>query len=119
VGQSELVASYAAKVAWGVTGASVIALLVILSTLGATNGNVLSVARVTFAMKEESRWFESAGRVHPRFGTPGNALLVNAAWTIVLIISGSFDMLTDMLIFVSWFFYGMSALGVFILRKKL
>jgi basic amino acid/polyamine antiporter, APA family len=79
----------------------------------------LSVARVTFAMKEESRWFNFAGKVHPGFGTPGNALVINAAWTIVLILSGSFDMLTDMLVFVSWFFYGMSALGVMLLRKKL
>jgi APA family basic amino acid/polyamine antiporter len=44
---------------------------------------------------------------------------LNGVWTILLIITGSFDMLTDMLIFVTWFFYGMSALGVFILRKKM
>jgi basic amino acid/polyamine antiporter, APA family len=59
------------------------------------------------------------GRVHPKYNTPGNALLTNAIWSSILIISGSFDMLTDMLIFVSWFFYGMSALGVFLLRKKM
>jgi APA family basic amino acid/polyamine antiporter len=40
-------------------------------------------------------------------------------WTSVLVLSGSFDMLTDMLIFISWLFYGMSALGVFVLRKKM
>jgi APA family basic amino acid/polyamine antiporter len=69
-------------------------------------------------MSEENSFFSRAGKVHPRFKTPGNALILNAVWTIILILSGSFDMLTDMLIFVSWFFYAMSSLGVFILRFK-
>ena len=59
------------------------------------------------------------GKVHPVFQTPSNALVINALWSFVLILSGSFDMLTDMLIFVTWFFYGSSALGLFILRKKM
>lgn len=116
---SSFVASDAAKVAWGAAGGSLIALIVILSTAGTTNANVLATARVTFAMGEENRIFKWAGKVQPKYNTPGNALWLNAAWTVVLILSGSFDMLTDMLIFVSWFFYGMSALGVLILRKKM
>jgi APA family basic amino acid/polyamine antiporter len=59
------------------------------------------------------------GKVHPTFQTPSNALIINALWSSILILSGSFDMLTDMLIFVTWFFYGSSALGLFILRKKM
>ncbi|MES2004519.1 MAG: amino acid permease [Bacteroidota bacterium] len=110
------VASDAARVAWGGIGGAVIALIVVVSTFGTTNANILATARVTFAMGKDNRWFTWAGKVQPRYQTPGNALLLNAAWAILLIISGSFDMLTDMLIFVSWFFYGMSALGVIILR---
>ncbi len=116
---SSFVASDAATVAWGTIGGSLIALMVILSTLGTVNGNILTVARVTFAMHDESRLFNWAGKVQPRFKTPGNALVLNAAWTIVLIITGSFDILTDMVVFVSWFFYGSTAFGVFILRKKM
>ena len=116
---SSFVASDAATLAWGSIGGSVIALLVILSTLGAANANVLATARTTYAMGEENKWFAAAGKVHPRFQTPGNALIFNAVWSTVLIFSGSFDMLTDMLIFVTWFFYGMSALGIFILRVKM
>jgi APA family basic amino acid/polyamine antiporter len=70
-------------------------------------------------MSEENSFFRKAGRIHPDYHTPGNALILNAVWSVILIFSGSFDMLTDMLIFVSWFFYGMSALGVFILRFKM
>lgn len=116
---ASFVASDAATVAWGTVGGSVIALMVLLFVLGSTNSNVMATARVTYAMGTENNWFRWAGRVHPTYQTPGRALLLNAGWTILLIFSGSFDMLTDMLIFVSWFFYGMSSLGVFILRKKM
>ncbi len=119
IATSSFIASDAAWVAWSAAGGSIIAVIVIVSAFGSTNANVLATARVTYAMGEESRWFRWAGRWQPKHNTPGNALWLNAAWTLVLIISGSFDMLTDMLIFVSWFFYGMSALGVFILRKKM
>jgi APA family basic amino acid/polyamine antiporter len=115
---SNFVAADAATVAWGAIGGGAIALMVILSTFGTTNANVLSTARVTFAMGKQNKWFVWAGKVQPKYQTPGNALWLNAIWSVVLIISGSFDMLTDMLIFVTWFFYGMSALGVFILRRK-
>ena len=116
---SPFVASDAASVSWGGIGAGIIALLVILSTLGAANANVLATARTTYAMGEENRWFSSAAKIHPKFNTPGTALLFNGIWTTVLIFSGSFDMLTDMLVFVTWFFYGMSTLGVIILRFKM
>ncbi len=117
--KSAFIASDAGRLAWGTSAGAVVALLVMLSTFGTTNANVLGTARVTFALGKDNRLLQAAGKVHPTFQTPGNALLFNLSWSIVLIISGSFDMLTDMLIFVSWFFYGMSALGVFVLRKKM
>ena len=116
--ESRFVAADAATIIWGAIGGSLIALMVMLSTFGTVNANVFSTSRVTFAMGRENRLFAWAGKVHPDHNTPGNALVLNAAWTSLMIISGSFDMLTDMLIFVSWFFYGMSALGLFVLRKK-
>ncbi len=116
---SSFVASDAAKVVWGTAGGSLIALMVMLFVLGTSNANVLATARVTFAACASGKKIRWGSKVQPRYNTPGNALLLNAGWTILLIFSGSFDMLTDMLIFVSWFFYGMSALGVFILRYKM
>lgn len=116
---SAFIAADAATIAWGSIGGVLITVMVMLFVLGTTNANILATSRVTFAMASTSKLFSLAGKVQPKYRTPGNALWFNALWTIVLIISGSFDMLTDMLIFVSWFFYGMSALGVFLLRKKL
>lgn len=116
---SSFVASDAATIAWGAAGGIAITVMVMLFVLGTTNANILATARVTYAMGVHNKLLRWTGKVEPRYQTPGNALWLNAIWTIILIFSGSFDMLTDMLIFVTWFFYGMSALGVFILRKKM
>lgn len=115
---SGFVAAEAASAIWGAIGGSLIAAMVMLSTFGTVNANVLATSRVTYAMGQGNRLFSWAGKTHMGNRTPGNALLLNLAWTALLVLSGSFDMLTDMLVFVSWFFYGMSALGLFILRFK-
>ncbi|HEX6181243.1 MAG TPA: amino acid permease, partial [Chitinophagaceae bacterium] len=116
---SKLVASDALNVAMGITGGGLIALLVMLSTLGATNGNILPCARIIYAMGEEKRFFPWVGKVHPRFHTPGNALWLQCAWSCLFVLTGSFDMLTDMFVFITWIFYGFAAYGIFILRRKM
>jgi APA family basic amino acid/polyamine antiporter len=78
----------------------------------------MATPRITFAMARDGLFFKWAGRVHPRFQTPGNALWLHAGWSCLLVISGSFDMLTDMFVFVSWMFYGIIAIGLFNLRRK-
>ncbi len=116
---SSLVASDALAIVSGVTGGGLIALMVIISTLGAVNGNVLPCARITFAMGEQKVFTRWVGRVHPIFKTPGNALWLQCIWSCVFVLSGSFDMLTDMFVFITWIFYGFAAYGIFILRKKM
>lgn len=115
---SKAVAADIASFTWGPAGGLIIAAMVVISVLGTLNANVLSTARVTYAMGGSHKWFSFAGKPHATYMTPANALILNAAWSIILVFSGSFDMLTDMLIFVTWAFYAASALGLFILRKK-
>ncbi len=100
-------------------GAGFIAAAIMISTFGTSNSTILASARLYYAMSREKMFFRSLGEIHPRFRTPGNALLIQAIWSSVLVFSGTFDTLTDMLIFVSWVFYAMGAYGVFILRKKM
>jgi APA family basic amino acid/polyamine antiporter len=116
---SPLVASDALAVVMGLTGGGLIALMVMISTLGAVNGNAMPCARVTFAMGEQKVFSPWAGRVHPTFKTPGNALWLQCCWACLFVLSGSFDMLTDMFVFITWIFYGFAAYGIFILRKKM
>jgi APA family basic amino acid/polyamine antiporter len=99
-------------------GGKWIAVLVMLSTFGANNAVILTSARVYFSMGQRRVVPSVLGRVHPRFHTPGAALAAQCLWAIVLIFSGTFDTLTDTLIFVAWIFYAAGAFGVFVLRRK-
>ncbi len=116
---SSLVAADAMTISWGVAGGAIIAALIVICTLGAINGNTMAVARVTYAMGKDKVFLPWAGKEHKRFQTPGNALILHGLWVSMFIISGSFDMLADMMVFMTWMFYGLGAIGVFILRKKM
>ncbi len=117
--KSSLVASDAAAKAFGSIGGGIIAFLICLSVLGVTNASILAPPRITFAMAEEGKFFAFAGKIHPRFQTPGNAMLLHLVWMIIMVFSGSFYILADMYIFVTWLFNLMLISGVFILRKKM
>lgn len=99
-------------------GAMFISILIMISTFGTTNGTILASSRIYFAMAKDHLFFRSAGNVHPVFKTPYTSLVIQGLWSCLLVLSGTFDQLTDMLIFASFIFYGAGAFGVFILRKK-
>jgi APA family basic amino acid/polyamine antiporter len=116
---SSAVARDAAYIMMGTAGAVFISVAVMVATVGTSNGTILASSRVYYAMAHEGMFFRGAGNVHPTRNTPARSLLLQFGWTTVLIFSGTFDMLTDMLIFVSWGFYALGAYGVFVLRKKM
>lgn len=116
---STLVASDALFKIMGVAGGGLVALMVMLSTAGATNGSIMPCARVTFAMSEEKTFFAFAGKVHSKYHTPANALWLQGFWACLLVLIGSFDMLMDLFVFITWIFYGFAAYGIFIFRKKM
>jgi APA family basic amino acid/polyamine antiporter len=118
-GRSYLVATDVASSFLGNWGGSLIAVAIMISTFGTVNGTLMMSARVYYAMAREKLFFNRLQNVHPRFRTPGPALIVQAVWTSVLILSGTFDQLTDMLIFVSWIFYAAAAASVIVLRRKM
>ena len=116
---SRLVATDAVRKVMGSAGGSLISILIIISTFGAVCSNLLANARVVFAMSEAKSFFPWAGNVHSRFKTPGNSVLVLGFWSCLFVLSGSFDILADMFIFMSWVFYGLVVAAVFVLRKKM
>lgn len=99
-------------------GGKWIAAAVMLSTFGAANAIILTSARVYFSMGADGMLPALLGRAHPRFHTPAAALVLQAIWSIALLVSGTFDTLTDTLIFVSWFFYAANAAAVLVLRRR-
>jgi basic amino acid/polyamine antiporter, APA family len=119
IAQSPLVASDAIAQALGKTSGAIIAAMIVICSFGAINGNGMSEARVTFAMAREKLFFSWAGKEHPRFHTPGNALLMHGVLAFLFILTGSFDMLADIFTFVAWLVYLLGAVGIFVLRKKM
>lgn len=116
---SKLVAADVADKAIGMWGGGLVAALVMISTFGTSNGTIMVSARVYFAMSRRGMFFAPFGDVSQKYHTPANALALQAVWSCALVMSGSFDDLTDMLIFVSWIFYALGAYGVIVLRKKM
>lgn len=96
-----------------------VAALVMLSTFGTTNAIILATARVYFSMAQKNVFPRLLGNVHPHFHTPAASLVVQGVWSVALLFSGTFDTLTDTLIFVTWIFYAAGAYGVFVLRRKM
>ncbi len=118
-GGSYIVAIDVAGSFLGQWGGAAIAIAIMVSTFGAANGTTMMSARIYFAMARERLFFHQLGEVHPRFHTPGNSLLLQGTWASMLVLSGTFDQLTDMLIFVTWIFYALAAFSVFTLRRRM
>jgi APA family basic amino acid/polyamine antiporter len=118
-GGSYIVAIDVADSFLGRWGGALIAVAIMISTFGAVNGTTMMSARIYFAMAREKLFFRRVGAVHPRFHTPGNSLLLQGTWASMLVLSGTFDQLTDMLVFVTWIFYALAAASVFTLRRRM
>lgn len=114
--QSSLVGSDAALVLIGPAGAALVAGAIIVSTLGANNGIVLTSARIPYAVSRAGLFFRWMGGVHPRFHTPTAALLTQGAVASGFALTGTYDQLFTYVVFASWMFYGMSAAAVIRLR---
>ncbi|MHC1731319.1 MAG: APC family permease [Bacteroidales bacterium] len=103
---------------WGTGGVLFISLLILITTLGCLNASILTGSRPYYAMSQEKLFFRGIGKLN-KHNVPGNSLLWQGIWASVLVLSGTFDQLTDMLIFAVYIFYGAMAAGVFILRRRM
>ena len=107
-----------ATVVMGGIGAIVISILIMVSTFGSTQASTMSAARVYYQMSKEGYFFKPFSKVHERFRTPHISLTGQMIWASLLIISGTFDQLTDMLIFAAFIFYGLGAVAVMRLKMQ-
>ena len=118
MGTSSLVASDSASIFLGEKGAALVSIIILISLLGANNGFILTSARINYAMARNRLFFQQAAKVHPKFKSPANALIIQAVWACALTFSGTYNQLITYIIFASWIFYAMSCAAVIILRKK-
>ncbi len=112
------VATAALEVIFHSGGAYLMAAAILVSTFGCANGLSLAGARVYYAMSQDGLFFKSVGKLHPKYRTPAAGLLVQAVWTALLCVSGSYSQLLDYIIFAVLVFYILTIVGLFVLRVK-
>ncbi len=115
---STRVAADAADALLGSGGSGVMAALVILSTLGGLTAVVLAGPRAYYAMARDGVLFGWLGTLHPRYGTPHRAIVIQAVWSSFLVVTGSFSWLFRQVVFTEWAFFGLMAVAALLLRRR-
>jgi len=118
IAAAERVGAAVAERVMGPSGAAALSMVVLLSIVGAINGCILTGARIPFAQARDGLFFASFGKIHPRFETPAFAIAMQALWTCLLIVTGSYASLSSYTIISAWIFYTMSVAAVWVLRRK-
>jgi len=118
IAASDHVGASAAERVLGSAGGSLVAVIILLSIIGTLNGCFLTSPRVYFAQARDGLFFSKFASVHPRFQTPAFSIAAQAVWSVVLLLSGTYETLADYAMFALWIFYGLMVLGVIVLRRK-
>ena len=117
VGSSRVAADFADAVI-GRGGADILSVLVILSTLGGMTGIILSGPRVYLAMANDGLLFRWLGALHPQHRTPHVAIILQAVWSSVLVLSGTYRALFTRVVYTEWIFFALMAASLFFLRRR-
>jgi APA family basic amino acid/polyamine antiporter len=115
---SDRAAAVAVSSSMGDHAATLLTVFIAISILGAINGSTFSTPRATFAMASDGLFFRIFARINSRYHTPVIALIAHGIWAAVLSLLGTFQELFTAVIFTAWIFYGLSVLGVIVLRLK-
>ncbi len=118
VDENTIAAAVVAGSLLGKTGTVVISVLIMISTFGALNACIIVYPRIYYRMAQENFFFKRAANVHPVFRTPYAALTLSMVWSSILVVSGTFDLLTNLVIFAGFFFYGLLAIGLMRMKRK-
>ncbi len=112
------VATAALTQMFGAVGGYLMAVAIMVSSVGCNNGLILSGARVYYAMAKDGLFFRGAGKLHPTYKTPVVSLMVQMVWICILCVSGSYGQLLDYVVFAVLVFYILTIAGLFVLRRK-
>jgi len=116
--ENKIAASEMLGLIMGNKGRILISLLIMISSFGTLNILILVYSRLYYRMAQENVFFKSAAKVNAIYRTPYNALLYSMIWSCTLLISGTFDVLTNMVVFGSFSFYALGAVGLIKMKKK-
>ncbi len=118
VAASPALAADMARAVAGETGARFVALLIVISSLGFLGVVILTGPRLYYAMAADGLIFERAGRLHPKYRTPAFALWFQAAVSLTLLTTNTYDQLLSYVVFADWLFFGLTAGALLVVRYR-
>jgi basic amino acid/polyamine antiporter, APA family len=118
VAQSGSVGSDVVARVVGPAGTLWVTLAMVISAAGTLNSSVLAGARVPYAMARDGLFFRATAEVHPRFRTPGGALLFEFVLASLFALTGTFEELTSLFLFATWIFYALAVAAMIRLRHS-
>jgi basic amino acid/polyamine antiporter, APA family len=117
VAGSRLVAADTMLALFGRAGVVLVSMFVMISSFSSLNGSMLASPRIFFAMADDGLFFDAIARVHPRYRTPHVAILLAALLGMALVLSRSFEALTDTFVLAIWPFYALGVAAIYRLRR--
>ncbi|HTK29399.1 MAG TPA: amino acid permease [Vicinamibacterales bacterium] len=118
VGRSPLVAADTMLALFGQAGVVLVSVFVMISSFSSLNGSMLASPRIFFAMADDGLFFPAIAKVHPRFRTPYVAILLASMLGMALVLSRSFEALTNTFVLAIWPFYALSVAAIYRLRRE-
>jgi APA family basic amino acid/polyamine antiporter len=106
------------RVVMGPIGAALMAVGIIVSTIGFVNSGILSAPRMLQAMSADGLFFRFASHLHPRYRTPAGGIVIQAVWAVALALSGTYGQLLDYVVFGDWIFFGLIVATLFAYRRR-
>jgi APA family basic amino acid/polyamine antiporter len=103
----------------GSAGGAFLACAILISIAGAMNGWAMTAPRIFFAQARDGMFLPAFARVHPRYRTPHISILLFGAWSAFLALTGTYETLASYAMYAAWIFYGLTSLGVAIMRRRL
>lgn len=116
---SNRVAADAGQALLGSTGSRLIAAAIVISTFGITNVFILTGPRVYQAMAQQGAFLSLARRLHPRYQSPYFSIFLQSAWASILLFTNTYSQLLQYVTFGDWIFFGLAALALIVLRRRL
>ncbi len=115
---AERVGALVAERAMGGFGAGLVSLTILLSIAGSANGWAMAAPRIYFAQARDGLFFSRFGSIHPLYRTPAFSILAFGLWCALLALTGTYETLASYAMFAAWVFYGLTSMGVMVLRRR-
>jgi len=117
VTSGEAFAAQAGQVLFGPAGGRVFASIVVVAVLGSLLALLMALPRVYYAMARDGMFLKGVAAVHPRFGTPARAIVLQAGLASLLVMLGTFTQILAYFVFVTVLFVALTVAGLFTLRR--